>query len=87
MFAKQKRAALKYAGAFLVVGGLSWISLVGGTAPGDVDRMPSNGAPDFVDTTPAFNPWRDGLSEGAVDAAGIELNLDGNASALVASPF
>ena len=30
-------------------------------------------------------PWGKDLSEGAVDAGGIETNLDGNASALVAS--
>ena len=32
-----------------------------------------------------IRPWGEDLSEGAVDAGGIETNLDGNASALVAS--
>jgi len=30
-----------------------------------------------------IRPWGEDLSEGAVDARGIERNLDGNASALV----
>ena len=39
------------------------------------------GRPDFANS-PVLTPWSDELSPSAVDAAGIEKDLDGNASAL-----
>jgi hypothetical protein len=36
-----------------------------------------------IESSVTIRPWGEDLSEDAVDAAGIERNLDGNASALV----
>jgi hypothetical protein len=46
-----------------------------------VDRAPVDDRPGFADNA-TLRPWSDYLSEEAVDSAGIEVNLDGNASTL-----
>ncbi len=77
MFQKQQ---FKYAAAFLI-GSLSWASVSAYIAPTTaVVPAPVNApaaAPDVV-----LTPWSAFLSEEAVDSAGIEADLDGNASAL-----
>jgi hypothetical protein len=85
------RRALKYAALFLVIGGLSWIGVSGEGTLGsvfanmaptpDVDRANVDGKPAIAN----YRTWGEDLSEEAVDSGGIEANLDGNASALIAS--
>jgi hypothetical protein len=97
MLSKQKptaaRRALRYAALFVAAGAVSWISVSGETlgkvfpAPApDIDRARSDGRPDIVNNAP-FRTWGEDLSAQAVDAGGIETDLDGNASALIASPL
>lgn len=47
-------------------------------------RAPLDARPGIADS-PTFTPWSEYLSEEAVDSGGIENDLDGNASALIAS--
>ena len=50
----------------------------------NADRAPLDDRPGIANNA-TIRPWSGYLSEGAVDSAGIELDLDGNASALVPS--
>ena len=97
MLSKQKptaaRRALRYAVLFVAAGAVSWISVSGETlgkvfsAPArDMDRAPVAARPDMVNNAP-IRTWGEDLSAQAVDAGGIENDLDGNASALVSSPL
>ena len=40
-----------------------------------------------IANNPTIRPWSEYLSKEAADSGGIETNLDGNASALIASPL
>jgi hypothetical protein len=79
MFSK-RRVRLAVFSAVVVVGGLFAY-----VAPAyNVERAPLDDRPGIAyDAT--ISPWRENLSEGAVDSAAIEADLDGNASALFAS--
>jgi len=89
------RRALKYAGLFLLLVSLSWISLSSDAILGsvfariaptaEVERTAVDRRPDTSNNAP-FRTWGEDLSAQAVDAGGIEKDLDGNASALIASP-
>jgi hypothetical protein len=100
MFSKQRptmsRAALKYAVLFLLIVALSWMSLSGEAILGSVfayiaptaqvDRAQAGDRPGIANRA-MLRPWSEYLSEDAVDAAGIETDLDGNASALYTSDW
>ena len=79
MFSK-KRVRLSVFAAVVVVGGLYAY-----VAPAyDVERV----SPDDragIEGSVTIRPWGEDLSEGAVDAGGIERDLDGNAASLVPS--
>jgi hypothetical protein len=79
MFSK-KRVRLSVFAAVVVVGGLFAY-----VAPADnVERVRFDDRAG-IEGTVTMRPWGEDLSEGAVDAGGIERDLDGNASALVPS--
>jgi hypothetical protein len=79
------RSAVRYAALFFVTGSLFGASVVFAyIAPtADVQRASSD---ERVAKETAITPWSEFLSKDAVDSGGAELDLDGNASALVASP-
>lgn len=68
---------------------LAVVATVGGAFAYVVPASKVEGAP--VDDRPGIansatiRPWSESLSARAVDSGGVELDLDGNASALVAS--
>ena len=51
----------------------------------NADRAPLDNRLDIAHDLPTLRPWGEDLSERAVDAAGIERDLDGNTRALFAS--
>jgi hypothetical protein len=81
MFAKERikpaafvAAALTLVGVFVFVAPASELS----RAPAIDDRP-------VMENSPIIRPWGEDLSESAVDAGGIERDLDGNTRALFAS--
>lgn len=82
MFSKRMRLAVFVA----VAGTLAGVSAYVAPAS-NVDRAPLDDRPGIANnaTNATISPWSDYLFEGAVDSAGIEIDLDGNASALVPS--
>jgi hypothetical protein len=94
MFSKQRltaeQRAIRLAVLFVTAGAVSWISVSGETlgkvfsAPArDMDRAPVHARPDILNNAP-IRLWGEDISADAVDANGVENDLDGNASALIA---
>jgi len=52
----------------------------------NVNPAPVGDRPGIADNATTYRAWGEDLSENAVDASGIEHDLDGNASALVSLP-
>jgi hypothetical protein len=77
-----KRAALRFTAGFLALGGLTLAGVFAYVTPNlKAESARAEGRPSFADDAPARILYRD-LPQGAVDAGGIEKDLDGNASAL-----
>jgi hypothetical protein len=80
MFSKKRIRLAAFVGVAVTLGGLFAY-----VAPAsNVDRAPLDDRP-AIENSPTIRPWGEDLSGGAVDSGGIELDLDGNASALFAS--
>ena len=80
MFSKRIRLAVFVAGAATLAGVFSYVAAPAST----VDRAPLDDRPG-IENNATYRSWGEDLSEGALDSAGIETDLDGNASALFPS--
>jgi len=79
------RSSITYAAAFFVIGSLFGASVSAFIAPtAEVERARAGERP-VIPNDPALTPWSEFLSKDAVNSAGVEKDLDGNASALNAS--
>ena len=78
------RSSFIYAAVFFVTGSLFGASVFAVIAPTAEIELARPEAQTGVPVDPTIAPWSDYLSKDAVDAAGIESDLDGNAAALVA---
>lgn len=81
MFSKRKARLIIFAAVAAALGG----GLFAYVTPASTNVDPAPVARPGIENSPTIRPWGEDLSEGAVDPAGIELDLDGNASALLAS--
>ena len=82
MFSKRNARLVVFVAAAVTLGGGLFIYVTPASTnvnPAPVDHRPG------IDAT--YRSWGEDLSEGAVDSAGIEVDLDGNASSLIASDW
>jgi hypothetical protein len=84
MFSKRKARLIVFAAAAVTLGGGLFAYVT--PASTNVDPAPVVDRPGAVNNATTLRPWSEDLSENAVDARGIEKDLDGNASALISSP-
>jgi hypothetical protein len=77
MISKRRITLTAFAAVAVIAGGV--FTLV---APASVVERPSFQEPRAIDNV-TIRPWGEDLSGDAVDAVGIERDLDGNASALI----
>jgi hypothetical protein len=82
MFSRRKARLIVFVAAAVTLG--SGLLIYVTPASTNVNPAPVADRSDFS-TNATLTPWSDDLSENAVDAGGIEKDLDGNASALFAS--
>jgi hypothetical protein len=64
-----------------LVGVYAYLAPTSNAAGAAIDDRPG------IANNPTIRPWSEYLSKEAVDSRGIEADLDGNASALIASPL
>jgi len=76
---KRMRLTLFVAGAATLAGVFAYVA-----PASNADRVPLDDRPGVANNA-TIRPWGEDLAEGAVNAGGIEADLDGNASALFAS--
>jgi hypothetical protein len=84
MFSKQegkRMAATAFVSVAVTLGGVFAYGV-----PSNAERARVDDRPGIADSA-TFGPWIENLSASAVDAGGIEADLDGNASALFASDY
>jgi len=82
MFSKRKARLTVFAAAVVAVSSGLFLYM----SPASTSVDPAAGAVrPSVASNPAITPWSEYLSEEAVDSAGVEKDLDGNASALISS--
>ena len=84
MFSRRKARLFVFTAVAATAGGGLFIYVT--PASTKVNPAPVFDRPGIADSA-MFRPWGEDLSTDAVDAAGIETNLDGNASALLASDW
>jgi hypothetical protein len=84
MFAKRKARLFVFTAFAAMVGGGLFIYVT--PASTKVDPAPVYHRPGIIYSA-MFRTWGEDLSADAVDAAGIETDLDGNALALLASDY
>jgi hypothetical protein len=83
MFSKRKARLIAFAAVAAALGGGLFVYVT--PASTNVDRAPVDDRPGIARSAPSYRSWGEDLSADAVDAAGIETDLDGNASSLVPS--
>jgi len=84
MFSKRKARLVAFVAAAATLGGGLFIYVTPASTnvnPAPVDHRPG------IANNATIEPWSNYLSEGAVDSAGIEKDLDGNAAALIPSDW
>jgi len=89
MFSKREATELKHGARRMALSAAVTAATLAGVyayvAPAsNVARAPLDDRPGIASNA-TISPWSEFLSPGAVDSNGIERDLDGNASALVAS--
>jgi hypothetical protein len=80
MFSKRTRVSVLVAAAVTLGGVFAYVA-----PASNIDRAPLDDRLGIADDLPTIRPWGEDLSKSAVDAAGIERDLDGNTRALFAS--
>jgi hypothetical protein len=83
MFSKRKARLIAFVVFAATVGGGLFAYVT--PASTKVDPMPVDGRPIAIE--PTYRSWGEDLSANAVDSAGIELDLDGNAASLFPSDW
>jgi hypothetical protein len=84
MFSKRKARLIVFVAAAAALGGGLLAYVTPASTSVNVNPAPRDARPGFADSVP-FRLSSEYLSEDAVDAGGIENDLDGNAASLVAS--
>jgi len=84
MFSRRKARLIVFAAVAATLGGGLFVYVT--PASTNVNRAPVDARPSIANNA-TITPWSEYLSEGAVDSAGIETDLDGNASSLFASDW
>ena len=82
MFSKRKARLIVFVAAAVTLSGGLFIYVT--PASTSVNPAPVNHRPGIASDA-TITPWGEYVSEGAVDSAGIETDLDGNTSSLYAS--
>ena len=84
MFSKRKARLVIFVALAATFGGGLFVYVT--PASTKVDPAPVYDRPGIADSA-MLRPWGEDLSADAVDAAGIEADLDGNAASLLASDW
>src|SRR5687767_12190413 len=83
--AKGMSLTLLAAVAATLAGVSAYVVLASDTDQSALDDQPAIASDATPDIDANLRPWGEELAEGAIDSGGIERDLDGNASALIAS--
>ena len=83
MFAMRRARLIVFAAAAVTLGAGLFVYVT--PASTNVTPAPAAAGPGIVGNETAYRSWGEDLSASAVDASGVEKDLDGNASSLIAS--